>query len=407
MGSGRGGSGTNRGARGNQMGAGRGMVQNRGRGGMHGSGRGGNLGPSGGSMRGGHHNRDGFRNQRGGGSYANGPRHHQNNASFRGRGGSQSHGPGRNARSDGHHGRSQVAGSSSANNLGKRDENRRTLTDFKIVGLELPALGWQWGQVVVPDSEVKKEDDDDKLEVTEGKENAGSPTKVDDAETEKEIRTSVSSGVDKLSAVKDSTESRSAPSGASAPRMRIYFHTPPSADDARLITSTSAQSDSRKGKRKKVDDDEDTEDEHRAPPPPPGPGRDESVDAESTLAPSATMDFDASTGRGSAAPSDDFLVQALRDGDADGEGESVTDNMQFDHDMDIPEHAGKLIFALHRGWAPVDALTRTKIYIRPSASLVTDSLYLFFFELKVITRHRTRTRLELFNQTILLLMNSL
>lgn len=355
----------NRGGRGNQMGASRGMTQNRGRGGMHNSGRG-SLGPSGGSMRGGHQNRDGgsFRNynQRGGGSFTSGPRHQQNNASFRGRGGNQAHSFGRNARSDGHHGRSQAVGSSSTNNLGKRDENRRTLTDFKIVGLELPALGWHWGQIVSPEPIEKKEDDseeDKKPQETEEKKDSAE-VKVEGSQSElpvtheNEASKEPTDGPDKALS-KELVDSRSAPSSASAARMRIYFHTPPSADDAHPITSTSSQSDSRKGKRKKLDDDEeDAEDEHRAPPPPPNAGRDESVDGESTLAPSATpaMEFDTSTGRGSVAPSvaetaseADWLMAAITDGDADGEGESVAESTQVEHSMDVHEHDGKLRFA--------------------------------------------------------------
>ena len=60
-------------------------------------------------------------------------------------------------------------------------------------------------------------------------------------------------------------------------RIRIYFHTPVTADDARPIPNgssfsyTDAPSDSRKGKRKKIeDDDADGDlDDGRAPPPPP------------------------------------------------------------------------------------------------------------------------------------------
>lgn len=191
MGAGRGGAGMSRGGSrgGSQMGSNRGMSQNRGRGGMHGSGRG-SLGHSGGSMRGSHHNRDrgniGNYNQRGGGSSFSSGRHdRQNNASFRGRGGAQVHGGfGRNARSDGFHNRSQAAGSSSANALGKRDENRRTLTDFKIIGLELSDLGWQWGQISSPQSEDKSEKDGEekKQESEGGKENTVS--KTEDAQLE-------------------------------------------------------------------------------------------------------------------------------------------------------------------------------------------------------------------------------
>lgn len=37
----------------------------------------------------------------------------------------------------------------------KSNEERRTVTDFKIVGLELPELSWKWG--IVPEKEREEE----------------------------------------------------------------------------------------------------------------------------------------------------------------------------------------------------------------------------------------------------------
>lgn len=37
----------------------------------------------------------------------------------------------------------------------KEDDSKRTLTDFKIVGLELPELSWKWG--FVPEKEREEE----------------------------------------------------------------------------------------------------------------------------------------------------------------------------------------------------------------------------------------------------------
>ncbi len=35
--------------------------------------------------------------------------------------------------------------SSSFGSIGKKDENKRTLTDFRIIGLEIQELSWAWG----------------------------------------------------------------------------------------------------------------------------------------------------------------------------------------------------------------------------------------------------------------------
>ena len=46
---------------------------------------------------------------------------------------------------------------------GKKEENRRTLTDFKIVGLEIKELSWKWGTVpkTVTVKAVKKEESEE------------------------------------------------------------------------------------------------------------------------------------------------------------------------------------------------------------------------------------------------------
>ena len=117
---------------------------------------------------------------------------------------------------------------------GKREENRRTLTDFKIIGLEIPDLEWQWGTV---------------------------PTlKIESEQTN--------------SLQPESSEEESSKVEANSPpsRIRIYFHTPVTPDDSHPISHPSLStipSDSRKGKRKKLeDDDPDTEDGARERPPP-------------------------------------------------------------------------------------------------------------------------------------------
>ena len=40
---------------------------------------------------------------------------------------------------------------------GKKDENRRNLTDFKIVGLEIRDLSWSWCVIPAPKSPIKAE----------------------------------------------------------------------------------------------------------------------------------------------------------------------------------------------------------------------------------------------------------
>ena len=181
-------------------------------------------------------------------------------------------------------------------NAGKKDENRRTLTDFKIIGLEIPDLSWSWG--VLPSSvpvkvEVKEEaiiTDTSQVVVKEEHADANaSVAKTEDTFVEEtsqctEVQTLVGSNdgsMDVLSAqeAKDGGAARGSDANLATPppsRMRIYFHTPVTADDSKPIPHSSSFSlgvtpaDSRKGKRKKLEDeDADLEEEARVPPPPP------------------------------------------------------------------------------------------------------------------------------------------
>ncbi|GAV99463.1 proteasome subunit alpha type 1 [Lentinula edodes] len=120
------------------------------------------------------------------------------------------------------------------------------------------------------------------------------------------------------------TDSKVIVSG-SAPhsRIRIYFHTPVSADDSHPIVPNSlslgtAPSDSRKGKRKKLDDDDDGDGEDGRRPPPP------MNDDRSSVAASVTHSVAES---GSEA---DWLMAAITDGeqtqpDPDAEGDEDDD----------------------------------------------------------------------------------
>jgi 20S proteasome subunit alpha 6 len=243
---------------------------------------------------------------------------------------------------------------SSFSSSGKKDENRRTLTDFKIVGLEMRDLGWTWGTLPPPSSLVKAEVEEDtaesqdtsevsvKHEVTETEVPASSE-KVD-AVVGPEIV--ANSGMEALAAdsksAADTTSSTEVPTGASKDtqvsvsaipsppsRIRIYFHTPVSADDSHPISLNATSSfsglpvpsDSRKGKRKKLEDDDgDLEEEGRGKrPPPPMPMGD-----RSQMSDTASVDIDA-TGRGSVAPSvaettseSDWMMAAIVQDEAEG-----------------------------------------------------------------------------------------
>lgn len=234
-----------------------------------------------GSLRG-HGSRGGFGKQdfhnRRGGSFSAG--HHQGNTgntSFRGRG----HGQGRGGRQDGtsSHTGNRDASMGNFGSGGKKDENRRTLTDFKIIGLELPELGWTWG--VLP-AVVKAEEKEVAATHTDFSHN---PVKQGSTEADPSLggkttelvpkgnNSYVQSGESVTAEVK--AETSNAVQAAPPSRIRIYFHTPASADDSHPIphnypsTLRVAPMDSRKGKRKKLEDDDADAEEGRERPPVP------------------------------------------------------------------------------------------------------------------------------------------
>jgi 20S proteasome subunit alpha 6 len=324
------------------------------------SGGGGGAGQSSGPLRG-HGSRGGFgnkdfHNRRGGGSFGGGSgsgggggggghSHHQQNASFRGR--MQGH------PSSGRMGGRQDGGGSfgvrdgptntSFGNSGKKDENRRTLTDFKISGLEILDLKWNWGVLPSaqpqPSSPMKTEVeeilaavsaavngetalDSDVASVDHPEaEGAPSPSVPDGLTTaakevlpKKELK-STPTEVAILPAQEASNSFTSPPPS----RIRIYFHTPVTMDDSHppahssgVFVFGSAPSDSRKGKRKKLEDDDGDFEEGRARPPPPRMASALS-DEHSSVAP--TVDVD---GAGSVAESvseGDWLMAAIAEGD--------------------------------------------------------------------------------------------
>ncbi|KAF7313545.1 Proteasome endopeptidase complex [Mycena chlorophos] len=218
-----------------------------------------------------------FHNRRGGGSFggAGGSGSFSNNnnsGSFRGRNQTRNNNSSFGTR-DGP--------SNSSFGSGKKDENRRTLTDFKIIGLEIRELAWTWG--VVPSS-VKAEPEEVSLS-SEPKAPADGPKPVSDA---------------------------GPPS-----RLRIYFHTPVTAVDSQPIPNNASfsldalPSDSRKGKRKKIesDDGDDDAEQRRGPPPPPGLSDDRSSVAAS-VAPSVAE----------TASEGDWLMAAITGDEPEGGG---------------------------------------------------------------------------------------
>ncbi|KAF8845627.1 hypothetical protein BDN67DRAFT_961220 [Paxillus ammoniavirescens] len=354
LGGNRGGSG----GRGGSMstGRGRGGPMGGSRGGLTGQrgGRGGNMFMNGGSGRGGgsqqgslrgHGSRGGFgnkqdfHNRRGGSFNAGHQQHHQGNmgnASFRGRG--QSHTAGRGGRQDGTGAQlgNRDAASGSFASSGKKDENRRTLTDFKIVGLEMPELGWTWG--ILP-SAIKAEEKDVTASIIdpapapfkgEPKE-AGGPNEHADS-VQRGEHSSVSSTAAEVKVEPASGEHSSLITPPPS-RVRIYFHTPVSPDDSHPIPHNSSYAygatpmDSRKGKRKKLEDDDGDAEEGRGRPPPP---------RGSQMSDTASVDMDG-IGRGSAAPSvaetaseADWLMAAIAEDDGD--------TADADVDVDIDAH---------------------------------------------------------------------
>ena len=313
------------------MGGRGGMGGQRGRGNVFMSSGAGRGGAQQGSLRG-HGSRGGFGKQdfhnRRGGSFNAG--HHQGNmggGNFRGR----SHGQGRSGRQDGPgaHVGNRDASMGTIPSGGKKDENRRTLTDFKIVGLEMPELGWTWGVLPAIVKEEEKEvatalidppfspikQDSLEADSSASAENTEPPLKGEDGLME---------STDSATAVVKAEPSNVMNTTAVVPppsRIRIYFHTPVSPDDSHSIPHNSSfplgatPMDSRKGKRKKLeDDDADAEEGRERPPLPRG----------SQLSDTASTEIDG-MGRASTAPSvaetaseGDWLMAAIAEGEADG-----------------------------------------------------------------------------------------
>ncbi|KZT13152.1 uncharacterized protein LAESUDRAFT_31317 [Laetiporus sulphureus 93-53] len=390
MGGGRGGYGGGRG--GNNMGGrGRGAPMGMNRGGNRGrgsynnlGGRGGGMIQSGGSFRGhgptrGFGNRD---NRRGGSFNAGGQgyshgyqqqhqqqhHHHQHNYqnnSFRGRNQSfsQSSRGSRHDSGPAHSSRDNVNAMSAGFSTGKKDENRRTLTDFKIIGLEMPELSWSWGvsKSESTDVTVKKE----KTESAVPSDSASNPqTPASPAKSEAipsgSDATVTATAVGEVPPAAEGAPVKTEPIALLPPppsRIRIYFHTPVTADDSHPIPSQTSyslgqSSTTRKGKRKKLEDDDGDVEDGRGPPPPPPHSSDMANEhADASVAPSMDYDgTDTAVGRDSVAPSvaettseADWLMAAI--GGEEGEGEEGdhdnANGAEQYHDADAEGEFGK------------------------------------------------------------------
>lgn len=287
-------------------------------------------------------------NRRGGGAGGS-------NGSFTYRGGPRGQNYGNNRQNqnlkshDGHGLTRQVGSVSSIGSFAKKEERKRTLTDFRIVGLEICELDWRWG-VVKEAQRVKEEevseiftvppeehggkdatqpapDDGDTSQPTIASEDVTSQSQTQTQDDDADVADSVNGKTESPSTVTAASTSESLsstatvvapalqpddhpsipskPASADPPaRIRIYFHTPVVAEET-MISAT------RKGKRKKVDeDDEDTDTEERRPPP----------------GPRALMHDDRSSMAPTVGSEPDWLMDAFAGGAGEVEGEGEDDD---------------------------------------------------------------------------------
>ena len=356
------------GNRGGNRGRGGNMINNRG---GTGRGRGGNMygGGRGGSQTGnqlkGHGSRGNFgggrdygnrdHGNRRGGSFVGGGGHHQGagGASFRGRG--QVHGYPHFSRGGRHDGGGGSFGSregpmastflASSSGSGKKDENRRNFTDFKIVGLEISDLSWTWGAIPTSGCQIKTESVPEGLSSSSSACSGDTVGQADSLPTKEEstdLPTSSAKAQEDQDPTSDLKATPTAPDGHTVPqevptllempapaaippppsRMRIYFNSPVTPDDSRPISSgtivASDEPGSRRGKRKKSEDDDGDLEEGRAPPPPPGgsrPERSMSIDRFERASTAASAEPSVAE----TASEGDWLMAAIGEDEGDGE----------------------------------------------------------------------------------------
>src|SRR5262249_45107401 len=126
--------------------------------------------------------------RRGGGSFSSGGASYQN-SSFRRQGNTH----GRGSRHDAAqltHGTRDGSTTTNSSSFGRKDENRRTLTDFKIVGLEIRKLDWTWG--LIPESRQGKDKEADAVDIPDPLEKSNVPQKSEAEGTDLIVKTETS-----------------------------------------------------------------------------------------------------------------------------------------------------------------------------------------------------------------------
>lgn len=237
-----------------------------------GGGRGGSHGSRGGQVGGGHRGNRGNWHAPGHGRRAGGG---STNASAKGRGGSFLHSGA--ARQNGPMNTSEKERSN-----GKREEPKQTLTDFKIIGLEIENMLWKWGVCNSDDSKAfsgeqiegeSKVMSASKTDITIDEPNLELSDRVEEIEfgaalkeKEEKITSSPSATSNHVSAavvrtgkaVKSSSSTSQSP-----PRIRIYFNTPFVTDDVQRSNVGNGVVPNRPKRRMPADDKDEVEDDGR------------------------------------------------------------------------------------------------------------------------------------------------
>ena len=355
--------GTGRGRGGNMYGGGRGGSQTGNQLKSHGSR--GNFGGSRDYGNRDHGNRRGGTFVGGGGGGGGGHRQGAGGASFRGRGQGHSYSHfSRGGRLDGGGGNfgsregpmasSSFLANSSGN--GKKEENRRNFTDFKIVGLEISDLSWSWGAIPTSRCHIKAESIAEGLSSSSSACSGDTVGHVDSVPTKEESADLPTSSANEReesdpvlvkgqpasdpkatpTPLDDPAEPQESPSLPEMPapavippppsRMRIYFNSPVTPDDSQMPSGSSfsiagfEEAGCRRGKRKKSEDDDGDLEEGRAPPPPPGgsrPERSMSIDRFERASTAASAEPSVAE----TASEGDWLMAAI--GEDEGDGEDV------------------------------------------------------------------------------------
>lgn len=233
----------------------------------------------------------------------------------------------------------------------KKDEVRQTLTDFRIIGLEIESLEWRWGSCTasgnVEDSTgakpVKGDSEtatgDTQLALTDGVEEIefGSAVKEIDSSTMSEAlvlqpalqSTSKTSSEDSS---KIPGSSFPAPPSSSPPRIRIYFNTPASLDESqpKAVNGVSTVVQGNRVKRKLSEEEEEEGRRRRTKLNPTSEAEDVALDTRlkagdiekdrDSVAPSVDMSATASVS-GPTEDESDWLMEAIgRDAEATEDG---------------------------------------------------------------------------------------